>query len=262
MSSTAPPQESILARMNLLPQEQDAVKQVIAQTKKSAMSSIRQKINRQRDNTGEALEEGVPDIKPRKISGIIEYKKEEVWTINAENSWDQLLVYYSEGMYDISDRTSQDYHISSSISVLKLTSQVSVKDLRTYQCGVYGAPPREFAKIAVSGISMWDYEPHNHHLDPDRYDSSGCDSELDEIDTSIWFKYESRSVENEINFLGIEGLTQDLFIKYLIALVEPNVDKHAVQELQKAIRDLVEDSNANVSADDGTWFNIWKLHVQ
>jgi hypothetical protein len=45
MSSTAPPQESILARMNLLPQEQDAVKQVIAQTKKSTMSSVRQKIN-------------------------------------------------------------------------------------------------------------------------------------------------------------------------------------------------------------------------
>jgi hypothetical protein len=88
-------------------------------------------------------------------------------------------------MYDISDRYSQDYNISSSISVLKITSQISVKDLRTYRCGVYGAPRREFPKIAVAGNSMWDYEPHNHHLDPDRYDSSGCDSELDEIDTSI-----------------------------------------------------------------------------
>ncbi|KAI8884686.1 hypothetical protein K501DRAFT_271491 [Backusella circina FSU 941] len=257
--------EHVFNRMNIDPQEQSIVSQLISNTKKTTVDSVRQKINRLKKKAGETQAVGSSNRKRRKTRGIIEYYKEDVWNLNVEGSnGGQIIVYYAEKMYQITDRFSEIYDVASTISLFYLTTDINLKQVQQYKCGVGSItlPPTGFAKIAVSGNSMVEYEPHNHYNNPDRYDDSGCDSEFENVDTSIWFKFESRPMANEVDLLHIDGLTEDLLIKYVIALVQPTVDKFAVKELEQNVKVFAEKKTTiSTSPNDNTWFNIWKLHL-
>jgi hypothetical protein len=58
-------------------------------------------------------------------------------------------------------------------------------------------------------------------------------------------------------FAKIASLTQDILIKYIIALVHPSIDQGAESELKSEVNAL----NKTGSPNDEIWYAIWKMHL-
>jgi hypothetical protein len=245
----------------------EIVKQLKSKTKPTTFASVRQRRERlkKKVKTESPQSETPPSssqskrFKPcnKKRRGFNQSFDERLWSIGASrNSNNQLIVHFSTQMYTIYDKWSSDYNCASTISVYQLNTETDVNAIRSYKCGHYGSSDSSpaFAKIAVSGWSMVEYEPHHHHRDRDRYDGSGCDSEFE--DSGLQFNFESNSLESETELLDIDSLTQDILIKYIIALVHPSIDQGAESELKSEVNAL----NKTGSPDDDIWYAIWKMH--
>ncbi|CEP10230.1 hypothetical protein [Parasitella parasitica] len=168
------------------------------------------------------------------------------WTISSSKP-DQpdLLVSFVNSSYANESDCIPSYYFHATLSVQPLTADVKVKQISAFKCkrdGLYTLARQKFHKAATSVSAS---------------NEGGSWGGGD-----IWSNYEfiANSLEDEVQMLGLEGLTEDLLMAYILAIVQPKLFSNGETPIQNHINAYKSKGVIPVSPNNHLWFNCWKYN--
>lgn len=143
-----------------------------------------------------------------------------------------------------------EYSHRGTICVLPLNAHVDTSAFKKYRPrtgGWYGstpAPDDGFAKIGLSS-------------------SASCSTE-DWDGEDVWSHsgVQANTLVAEVGHLGINGLNQDLFMLYLLALVQPSLSGSGEDPFEEEVNSAKCSGLIPLTPEHHLWYDLWKLHLQ
>lgn len=177
------------------------------------------------------------------------YRGKRFWAIDSavpENPG-LLVSFYNEDYCNGPQNCILNFNFHGTLSVqLLTTSNVDLKHLSAFESSRYGSPEdyseKDFHKLAVAVCA-------------NNQGGSWGGGEIWSTNNII-----ARSLKEEVNVLGIEGLTEDLLMAYIIAVVQPELPSNGDTPLRNTVNELRVKGAIPVSPVNHLWFDYWKYH--
>ncbi|KAL9548346.1 hypothetical protein MBANPS3_005723 [Mucor bainieri] len=157
-----------------------------------------------------------------------------------------LVSFYKEFYYNDSDCILNFNH-HATLGVQPLTASIDVKHISAFGSARYGDPirfsSRDFHKVAMAvcannGGGSW-----------------GGGGDVWSTDNII-----ARSLAKEVDMLDIDGLTEELLMAYLVAVVQPELPSNGDTPLRNMVNKRKANGTIPVSPANHLWFDCWKYH--
>ncbi|KAI8636001.1 hypothetical protein BD408DRAFT_448770 [Parasitella parasitica] len=168
------------------------------------------------------------------------------WTISSNRPGQpDLLISFVNSYYANQSDCIPSYYFHATLSVQLLTPDVEVKKINAFKCkrdGLYTLKRQKFHKAATSVAAS---------------NEGGSWGGGD-----IWSEYDfvANPLEDEVEILGLEGLTGDLLMTYILAVVQPKLFSNGETPIRNHINSYKSKGLIPVSPDNHLWFNCWKFN--
>jgi hypothetical protein len=176
---------------------------------------------------------------------------EHCWTIQSNNPQNNSLVvtFINEAFYNSEECIpSNHFYATVSVQPLDKNTQLGRNDLREYHFS--------FSDWKVIGLDHKSFHKLSLNVKSTGFNGSwGV--------TDIWGDEEAtcNGLSEEVKLLDLEGLTEDLLMTYLIAIIQPKLLLDGEVPFINQINRFKSDGQIPVQPKNHLWFDVWKFYA-